>query len=328
MSTLRITTDGDPYPAKAGIGSTSGVPVNNGEARNFSNQNAIKDQVDENGAPKVYNIAYRGGGGGSLRDGVIIAESPNKQEIANNEMVGIALNGVAIYSPCVSQITTDIVSGDTESFAGFNYNLPELQASISGFDACGGSVDDENGEYRYRSGRFLENGFANNERFSDASKYYASNPFGGSDFTRTGNDPDDATVTPGHSKIVGWALDGFPIYGPFAYSNPVDPTSDIVIMRTGYEVLESRIVSPTAPDITTYPLGTFKEDWVYNNQKANRTLDLYNGRFCVTPEFKDGTYAYFLTFSDGSTNPSSLSSPRTPEYPYIIGRSTRQQRTR
>src|SRR4029079_17260420 len=30
-------------------------------------------------------------------------------------------------------------------------------------------------------------------------------------------------------------------------------------------------------------------------------LDLYNGRFCVTPEFPAGTYAYFVTLAaDGS----------------------------
>src|SRR3954447_24881370 len=28
-----------------------------------------------------------------------------------------------------------------------------------------------------------------------------------------------------HSPILGWAYDGYPIYGPYAYSNPQDSTS-------------------------------------------------------------------------------------------------------
>ena len=39
-------------------------------------------------------------------------------------------------------------------------------------------------------------------------------------------------------------------------------------------------------------------------------LDEYNGRWCVTPEFPNGTYAYFV----------SISSNGTPTFPYNIGR--------
>src|SRR5262249_4848195 len=39
-------------------------------------------------------------------------------------------------------------------------------------------------------------------------------------------------------------------------------------------------------------------------------LDEYNGRFCVTPEFPNGTYAYFV----------SINSSGSPAFPYNIGR--------
>jgi hypothetical protein len=39
-------------------------------------------------------------------------------------------------------------------------------------------------------------------------------------------------------------------------------------------------------------------------------LDEFNGRFCVTPEFPGGTYAYFV----------SISSNGAPAFPYNIGR--------
>lgn len=38
-------------------------------------------------------------------------------------------------------------------------------------------------------------------------------------------------------------------------------------------------------------------------------MDEYNGRWCVTPEFPSGTYAYFVA-TDSSGDPA---------YPFVIG---------
>lgn len=61
-----------------------------------------------------------------------------------------------------------------------------------------------------------------------------------------------------------------------------------------------------APSTTAYPMGSFVEDYEYT---GNGNLDRRNGRYCVTPEFPGGTYAYFMTL-DGSNNPA---------FPYILG---------
>jgi hypothetical protein len=45
-------------------------------------------------------------------------------------------------------------------------------------------------------------------------------------------------------------------------------------------------------------------------QGVDFDLDEYNGRWCVTPEFPDGTYAYFV----------AINSNGTPVFPYNIGR--------
>jgi hypothetical protein len=45
-------------------------------------------------------------------------------------------------------------------------------------------------------------------------------------------------------------------------------------------------------------------------QGVDFDLDEYNGRWCVTPEFPNGTYAYFV----------SIASNGTPTFPYNIGR--------
>ncbi|MEZ5414672.1 MAG: YHYH protein [Opitutaceae bacterium] len=67
--------------------------------------------------------------------------------------------------------------------------------------------------------------------------------------------------------------------------------------------------------IEAYVLGHYLEDHDYlgnlgKTQGTDFDLDLYNGRYCVTPEFPNGTYAYFL----------SIESDGTPKYPYILGR--------
>jgi len=107
-----------------------------------------------------------------------------------------------------------------------------------------------------------------------------------------------------HSPILGFAYDGNPIYGPFAHENPLDPQSPIVRMTSSYSRNGSR---PGGPSINTYALGSFVNDYTYNHKSGS--LDENNGRYCITPDFPEGTYAYFLT----------IDSNQTPVYPYILG---------
>jgi len=107
-----------------------------------------------------------------------------------------------------------------------------------------------------------------------------------------------------HSPILGFAYDGNPIYGPYGFSDALNPSSSVVRMTTSYVKNISR---NNGPNTITYPLGTFINDYTYNDRSGS--LDQNNGRFCVTPEFPQGTYAYFMTVS--ATN--------VPEFPYILG---------
>ena len=56
-----------------------------------------------------------------------------------------------------------------------------------------------------------------------------------------------------------------------------------------------------------YILGDLVQDYIYDTSVG--TLDEFNGKFAVTPEYPNGTYAYFMS-EDGSGNPV---------YPYAIG---------
>eukprot|EP01034_Spumella_vulgaris_P012875 gene12875-16395_t len=61
------------------------------------------------------------------------------------------------------------------------------------------------------------------------------------------------------------------------------------------------------PSLNAQPLGAYLEDYEFVNGSGH--LDTYNGRFCITPEYPTGTYAYFVTL-DAQDNPA---------YPYTLG---------
>ncbi len=91
---------------------------------------------------------------------------------------------------------------------------------------------------------------------------------------------------------IGWALDGFPIYGPKGYADPLDPESGLVELSSSYRLKAGeRPVPPDGPG-EAYD-GTFANDWEYAEGLGD--LDECNGRFGVTPEFPQGTYYYVVT---------------------------------
>lgn len=89
--------------------------------------------------------------------------------------------------------------------------------------------------------------------------------------------------------LIGYAADGFPIYGPMSYADANDPSSGLVEMESSY-VLRSgtRDSGPGG----TYD-GTYTADWVYS--AGSGTLDVCNGRTGVTDEYPEGTYYYVIT---------------------------------
>jgi YHYH protein len=151
---------------------------------------------------------------------------------------------------------------------------------------------------------------------------------------------ESTNVVTRHSPILGWVGDGSPIYGPYGYSNPTNAASSVRRMISGYVIRDGsfgtsnltangRSTIPqwavrafgvssnqSGPGVNgTYPLGRYMEDNDYLGdhgyaQGVVFDLDEYNGRWCVTPEFPAGTYAYFV----------SISSNGAPTFPYNIGR--------
>lgn len=120
-----------------------------------------------------------------------------------------------------------------------------------------------------------------------------------------------------HSPLIGFAYDGFPIYGAYGFRN-ADGTGGITRMKSGYQLrnITTRTTAPggatvsAGPNVSTsFPLGYFREDYEFVTHSTADYLDVHNGRFCVTPEYPQGIYCYFATV-DANWNSA---------YPYVVG---------
>lgn len=121
--------------------------------------------------------------------------------------------------------------------------------------------------------------------------------------------------------LIGWAADGFPIYGPWDRQVPGDPASPWIPMRSSY-----RLKKGVRPD---GPAGHYDGSFVADHEfvAGAGDLDECNGRSGPTPEFPKGIYHYHLTdtfpyiprFFKGTPDPSFFR--RAP--PPVAGRPAR-----
>lgn len=95
-----------------------------------------------------------------------------------------------------------------------------------------------------------------------------------------------------HSPQVGWAADGFPVYALYGFSDPKKADSAVAELTSSYRLKNGNRPGGNAAPSGKYD-GAFVQD--YEFVTGHGALDECNGRFCVTPEFPNGTYAYFLT---------------------------------
>jgi hypothetical protein len=235
----------------------------------------------------------------SLRAGTNIAAGSAVSR--GNGVIGYWVNGVAIFSPASNNVPT----GKTSYLPNWHYNI-SYQAEQTGNYTFGedlaGGIAESNGQYHYVDFSFQDNWLTGVGHASGSS-------------TSTGLP--DASLIPyidstlifpdGHSKIIGWALDGYPIYGPYGYGTATNAGSVVRRMISGYTINSSRTTNGTTPPVNgTYPLGMFAEDYTYT---GGQDLDTRNGRYCVTPDYPNGTYAYFTTVDNALK----------PVYPYVVG---------
>ncbi len=131
-----------------------------------------------------------------------------------------------------------------------------------------------------------------------------------------------------HGPLIGFAADGFPIYGAYGYTNPLDATTPIKRITPSYRLRNisarttlpngTAAVGPTLTEMVQIQgpgqpqiqavLGAYLEDFEYVTGLGD--LDENNGRFCKTPEYPNGIYCYFATIDEN----------HKPVYPYILGK--------
>ena len=294
----------------------------------------------------TYTYPYRGG---------FNEAGDNTSNLLRTGTIAVSLVGIPIYGP------TNEWYIEGRNATVWNYNAPFVK--INGQDSYGG-YPDNSGIYHYQDSTFITaNAWGNVSGLS-------SNLWVESD---------------GHSTLIGYAADGYPIYGPFGYNNPLDAASGATRMTSSYSATSGGLYRPANQAITVtanntsgsnlsvsstfglepgmkltfssnasiltpdeywivasggssatgpqdygggsnqiqlnkelvvyantslqfeFVAGSFIEDFVF--QEGLGSLDRFNGRYCVTPEYPNGTYAYFAT-QDSSGNPV---------YPYFIG---------
>ncbi len=89
--------------------------------------------------------------------------------------------------------------------------------------------------------------------------------------------------------MIGWAADGFPIYGPWDRKVPGDRASPWIQVRSSYQLKKGN--RPDGPG--GFYDGSFVADFEFVAGAGD--LDECNGRFGPTPEFPNGIYHYHVT---------------------------------
>jgi hypothetical protein len=243
--------------------------------------------------------------------------------------IGVFVDGVAMYNSW-DAYTYDITNGmDEQNIIGAWNRDAYVNEGVS-FDP-GNAHQQNTGVYHYHADplglRYL---LGDHVDYNATAKTYS----------------EDTNTPTKHSPLLAWAADGVPLYGPYGYSNATNANSGIRRMVSGYVIrngqygtsnlANGRVTIPQwavrlygigsnqpGPSVSSnFPLGRYMEDNDYLGDDINTNtgtnyqqgvdfdLDQYNGRWCVTPEFPRGVYAYFV----------AISSNGTPVFPYDIGR--------
>jgi hypothetical protein len=193
-------------------------------------------------------------------------------------LFGVAVNGV-VFDPG----TAEYFNNDRDS--GWRYEALTGAMNL-GIDQNRAHVQ-PNGAYHYHG---IPTGLI------DELKAKANAQLGGTLVDRPSRETrarDAKNARPAEAMLlVGWAADGFPVYGPMAYAQANDVASGVRAMKSSYRVKAGNRPAGQNQPGGRYD-GSFTQDWEYVAGLGD--LDECNGRVGVTPEYPNGTYYYVLT---------------------------------
>jgi hypothetical protein len=243
---------------------------------------------------------------------------PGTKTLTGLGAIGYFVDGVAMFD------SRDAFywNGTSEVQGNGNWNRDAYVNEGVTFDPANAHQENQ-GTYHYHANPIaLRHLMGDHVSFNHATKTYSENP-----------------TNIHHSPILGWVRDGYPIYGPYGYSNATNAGSGVRRIISGYVLRNGQngtdnltttgrtslpawavrrygTMTTSGPNVSaTYPLGRYMEDNAYRGDLGQTLgiefdLDEFNGRFCVTPEFPGGIYGYFVC----------IASNGTPVFPYNIGR--------
>ncbi|WP_051206517.1 YHYH protein [Oceanospirillum maris] len=209
--------------------------------------------------------------------------NPNNPNVISEQTVSASFT----LEPTETSTPTEL--GGPRGSAGYVLNGVKIDASTAGScDDSGSSCSliDNSGNWNIEALGQTSFDFGTDQNNAhvqpDGAYHYHGMPEGF--ITKRGGN--SATMT-----LIGWAADGFPIYARYGYSVADDTSSELKAITGSYQLVSS--VSASRPSTTTYPMGTFQQDWEYIAGSGD--LDECNGRVGVTPEFPNGIYHYYAT---------------------------------
>ena len=110
-----------------------------------------------------------------------------------------------------------------------------------------------------------------------------------------------------------------PIYGPNGYKDR-SGGGTIKQLKSSYTL---SVDQTHRPPVGLFPEGFFIEDYQFTNEGD---LDVHNGRFCVTPDYPEGVYAYFTTLESIVDSSGPFKNYKRPAFPYVIGNTFHSKR--
>jgi YHYH protein len=257
---------------------------------------------------------------------------PTTKTVTGGGPIGYFVDGAAMFNSWDAYTWSTVSNTDAQNITGYWNRDAYVNEGVS-FDP--NNAHQAGGQYHYHANPpALRYQLGDHVDFNSVTKIYS----------------EDMSAPTKHSPILAWTEDGLPVYGPYGYSNATNANSGIRRMISGYVLRNGqngtenltnvgRINLPQwaarlfkltgsstnqngAPFTGIHTLGCYMEDNDYLGDLINTNtgtnyqqgvdfdLDEYNERWCVTPEFPNGTNAYFV----------SISSNGAPTFPYNIGR--------
>ena len=242
----------------------------------------------------------------------------SRRSDGHSKILGMSYDGYPIYGPWGYNSSGTAVRQVSSHRLRTTAELPGARPAVNTTGTTTYTVTVSNGEFLFGGSRpnFLSLGRGKTFIFNqdDASNNGESLLFSETD---GGWHPSSSIGTTSYLYELGvtYTLDGSTVtYAAYiaGFNAATQRRIQIVVPATSPDALYIFGYQTSGLGLRTvqsgYILGDLVQDYIYDSSVG--TLDEFNGKFAVTPDYPNGTYAYFMTEDSGGN----------PVYPYVIGR--------